>query len=134
MISKLDNVFQFHQQALELRTFRQQLLASNIANADTPRYKARDINFGSALQAALDNGPQAGALARTAAGHSDGGASGVVHEQQVLYRTPTQPSVDGNTVEMDAERAQFADNSVRLEASLTFLSGQIKTLLAAIQG
>src|SRR5690349_11319559 len=113
MISKLDNVFQFHQQALELRTFRQQLLASNIANADTPGYQARDINFGSALQTALDNGPQASALATTATRHS-GGASGVVHDQQVLYRTPTQPSVDGNTVEMDAERAQFADNSVRL--------------------
>ena len=119
MIDKLDDTFRFHQQALELRSFRQQLLASNIANADTPGYQARDIDFASTLQAAMGGQAQ---------------ATGVVPERQVLYRTPTQPSVDGNTVEMDAERARFADNAVRMEASLTFLNGQIKTLLAAIQG
>ena len=133
MVSKLDEMFQFHQQALELRNFRQQLLASNIANADTPGYKARDINFGSALQAAIeknsDKQTQGGALKTTGAS-----ASNLVMDQQVLYRTATQPSIDGNTVEMDTERAQFADNAVRIEASLTFLNGQIKTLLSAIQG
>jgi flagellar basal-body rod protein FlgB len=127
MINKLDDVFQFHQQALELRNFRQQLLASNIANADTPGYKARDIDFGSALQAVIERQAQGNATAGTRGGKR-------VPDQQVLYRTPSQPSVDGNTVEMDAERAQFVDNSVRIEAGLTFLSGQIKTMLAAIQG
>ena len=134
MISKLDDVFQFHQQALELRNYRQQLLASNIANADTPGYKARDIDFNSALQSALTNSSQSGGLIKTSTQHLGANAAQPVPEQQVLYRTPSQPSIDGNTVEMDTERSQFADNSVRLEASLTFLNGQIKTLLAALQG
>ena len=142
MIGKLEDTFQFHQQALELRSFRQQLLASNIANADTPGYKARDIDFASALKAAVGGESQAAGPAQTAPGHMAGNAagnaagnsSGLISERQVLYRTPSQPSIDGNTVEMDNERAQFADNAVRLEASLTFLNGQIKSLLAAIQG
>ncbi|CAG4882173.1 flagellar component of cell-proximal portion of basal-body rod [Georgfuchsia toluolica] len=134
MISKLDDVLQFHQQALGLRNYRQQLLASNIANADTPGYKARDIDFNSALQSALNNGSQGGGPDKTSMRHLGANAAQPVPEQQVLYRTPTQLSVDGNTVEMDAERAQFADNAVRMEASLTFLNSQIKTLLAAIQG
>ena len=137
MSSKLDNVFQFHQQALALRTYRQQVLASNIANADTPGYKARDVDFASTLKSALGSSaatPSA-ALERTAAGHLGGKNDGApVAAQQLLYRTPSQPSIDGNTVEMDQERAQFADNSVKMEASLTFLNQQIKTLLSAIQG
>lgn len=138
MIGKLEDTFQFHQQALELRSFRQQLLASNIANADTPGYKARDIDFASALKSAIGGETQAAGPTQTAPGHLAGNAagnsSGLISERQVLYRTPSQPSVDGNTVEMDNERAQFADNAVRMEASLTFLNGQIKSLLAAIQG
>ena len=133
MISKLDDVFQFHQQALELRSYRQQLLASNIANADTPGYKARDIDFSSALQSALDNNAQGGSLIKTSTQHIGANAAQAVPDRQVLYRTPSQPSVDGNTVEMDAERAQFADNSVRIEANLAFINSQIKALLAAVQ-
>ena len=133
MISKLDDVFQFQQQALGLRTYRQQLLASNIANADTPGYKARDINFSAALQSALENGTQGAGLSKTSAQHIGGSPTQPVPGQQVVYRTPTQPSVDGNTVEMDAERAQFAENSIHIEASLTFINSQIKTLLAAVQ-
>ena len=142
MIGKLEDTFQFHQQALALRSFRQQLLASNIANADTPGYKARDIDFASALKAAVGGESQGSGPTQTAPGHMAGNAagnaaensSGLISERQVLYRTPSQPSVDGNTVEMDNERVQFADNAVRMEASLTFLNGQIKSLLAAIQG
>ena len=134
MISKIDDAIQFHQQALQLRNYRQQLLASNIANADTPGYKARDIDFKSAMQAALDNSSQGGGLIKTSTQHLGANAAQPVPDQQVLYRTPSQPSVDGNTVEMDAERAQFADNAVRMEASLTFLNSQIKTMLAALQG
>ncbi len=133
MINRLDEAFQFHQQALELRSYRQQLLASNIANADTPGYKARDIDFASTLQAAMSGGTSPSQPAVTAPGHIDGRNGAPVSERQILYRTPSQPSIDGNTVEMDAERAQFADNAVRMEASLTFLDGQIKSMLAAIQ-
>lgn len=120
MINRLDELLNFHQQALNLRGLRQQVLASNIANADTPGYKARDIDFAAALKTAL---------AQPAAG-----AGGAAAAPAVLYRTVVQPSVDGNTVDMDVERAHFAENAVHYEASLTFLNSQIKTMLAAIQG
>ncbi|MBC7414591.1 MAG: flagellar basal body rod protein FlgB [Herminiimonas sp.] len=140
MIGKLDQAMQFNEAALSLRGQRQQVLASNIANADTPNYKARDIDFTKALQGAMSrgSGATAAALATTAGAHlsasgaSSPGSSGA--SGPLLYRTPTQASIDGNTVEMDTERNQFTDNAIRYEASLTFLSGQIKGLLAAIQG
>ncbi len=133
MTGKLDNLLGFHQSALNLRAYRQQLLASNIANADTPNFKARDIDFASALQSALSSRPANSGLATTsprhlrAAGDNPAGAP-------VLYRNPHQPSIDGNTVDMDMERTQFADNAIHFEANLTFISGQLKTMLAAIQG
>ena len=91
MIGKIDDYLRFHESALSLRAQRQELLASNIANADTPNYKARDIDV-------------------------------------------NQGSVDGNTVDMDVERNQFADNALRYEAGITMINHQIKGLLAAIQG
>lgn len=133
MATELDNQLQFHAQALNLRAMRQQLLASNIANADTPGYKARDIDFGKSLQDALAGRAQPVGLARTAAGHAasaqPAGAAGAVQ-----YRTVMQPSLDGNTVDMDVERAQFAENAIHYEANLMFINSQLKTLLAAIQG
>ncbi|MBX3664100.1 MAG: flagellar basal body rod protein FlgB [Burkholderiales bacterium] len=130
MKSSLDQILGFHQKALALRAERQQLIASNIANADTPDYKARDIDFRAAM-AAVQGG--AGAPVRTATGHlSPAGSSAA--GSPLLYRSTVQASVDGNTVDMDVERAQFADNALRYEANLTFISGQIKTMLAAIQG
>ncbi len=140
MIGKLDSYLQFQETALSLRGQRQQLLASNIANADTPNYKARDIDFGSALQGALNSsGVSKGAvMAKSAAGHLDSNAGSTETlgpgGAPLLYRTVQQGAVDGNTVDMDTERNQFADNAVRYEASLTVISGQIKSMLAAIQG
>jgi flagellar basal-body rod protein FlgB len=141
MIGKLDQAMQFNEAALSLRGQRQQILSSNIANADTPNYKARDIDFTKALQGAMDrsNGTPTNAsaanLATTSSSHLNGlGTSLGAALAPVQYRTPQQASIDGNTVEMDNERNQFADNAIRYEASLTFLSGQIKGLLAAIQG
>ena len=138
MIGKLDQAMQFNEAALSLRGQRQQILSSNIANADTPNYKARDIDFGRALQSAMNRGAAASApaLATTAATHLPAmGASATGGlDAALLYRKPLQASIDGNTVEMDIERNQFADNAIRYEASLTFMSGQIKGLLAAIQG
>jgi flagellar basal-body rod protein FlgB len=133
MATELDNNLQFHAQALNLRAMRQQLLASNIANADTPGYKARDFDFGKTLQDALAGRVQPAELARTAAGHvapaQQGAASGIVQ-----YRTVVQPALDGNTVDMDVERAQFAENAIHYEANLMFINSQLKSLLAAIQG
>jgi len=134
MIGKLDQALSFQSTALMLRSERQQVLAANIANADTPNYKATDFNFAQALANATGAGAgtaQAGQLAITSEGHSSGSAGSL--PVQLKYRTPSQGSVDGNTVEMDAERAQFADNAVHYEAALKFLNAQIKTMLAAVQ-
>lgn len=130
---QLDNALRFHQTALNLRAQRQELLAGNIANADTPNYKARDIDFGAALKGALSgNGPQSLGLMTTAPAHLT--ASGVVANPQLKYRTESQSSVDGNTVDMDVERAAFAENSVQYEASLTFINGLLRSMQQAISG
>ncbi|HYD79784.1 MAG TPA: flagellar basal body rod protein FlgB [Paucimonas sp.] len=137
MIGKLDQYLRFNETALSLRAQRQQLLASNIANADTPNYKARDIDFNKALRSALAQSEPARqpGLIKTAAAHLPGtGAGNTIGGEQLLYRTVQQGAVDGNTVDMDVERNQFTDNAIRYEASLTMISGQIKSLLAAIQG
>ncbi|MDS4016192.1 MAG: flagellar basal body rod protein FlgB [Candidatus Accumulibacter sp.] len=133
MLSKLDRALFFQEQALTLRAARQQVLAGNIANADTPHYKARDFVFATALQRALSNrGSEAVRLATTSPRHLAG--SGDVAPTAMLYRQPGQASADGNTVEMDVERSQLAENSIFYEAGLTFLSGQLRTLSSALQG
>ncbi|MCE9642307.1 MAG: flagellar basal body rod protein FlgB [Betaproteobacteria bacterium] len=133
MATELDNHLQFHAQALNLRAARQQVLASNIANADTPGYKARDIDFNKTLQDALAGRVQPSQLARSAAGHLAPAGQGAV-AGAVQYRAVVQPSLDGNTVDMDVERAQFAENAIHYEANLLFINSQLKSLLAAIQG
>ncbi len=126
----------FQGKALELQAERGRVLASNIANADTPNYKARDFNFQQALAAATGSAAAAtgpvGAV-RTYAAHL-GGAAGAAGSPPLLYRAPLQSSVDGNTVDLDVERANFAENSVRYEATLRFLNGQIKQMMTAING
>lgn len=133
MISRIDQEMSFDQTALNLRAYRQELLASNIANADTPHYKARDIDFKAALDGALGK-TQGGALElqRTAAGHLP--ATGANrYGASVLYRSEQQSSVDGNTVSMDVERAAFAENAIQMEAMLTFVNSRFKTLSSALQ-
>lgn len=133
MVSRLDETFRFHAAALDLRAARQQVLATNIANADTPNFKARDMNFRAALDAAVGGGAP-GQLLRTSARHLAGATAAGATAQSLLYRAPAQASVDGNTVEMDAERARFAENALHYEASLRVISMQIKSLLSAVQG
>lgn len=133
MTSKLDDVLNVHQIALRLRAYRQQLLAGNIANADTPNFKARDIDFSSAMQSALSSRPGNSGLTTTSPRHFGARADNPAGAQ-ALYRTPHQPSLDGNSVDMDVERTQFADNAIHYEANLTFISSQLKSMLAAIQG
>jgi flagellar basal-body rod protein FlgB len=134
MISKLDDALRFQQTALSLRAARQELLASNIANADTPNYKARDVDFASALQNALSGISPKLPVANTSSAHLEGSAGGSIMNTPVMYRRPMQPSADGNTVEMDVERAQFGDNALRYEASVKFISDDIKEIMQAIQG
>jgi flagellar basal-body rod protein FlgB len=133
MINSLDKLFQFHQNALNVRALRQQLLAANIANADTPGYKARDIDFAAALrEAGAGRALSAAALRASSARHLAGEPAG--EPAAVLYRSVQQPSVDGNTVDMDMERNRFAENAVHYDANIAFINSQIKLLLAAIQG
>lgn len=135
MIDRLDGALRFHQDALNLRAERQKVLASNIANADTPNYKARDFDFAGELSRAVKQGraDSSGlALATTSSRHipAQGPAS---TGRELLYRVPDQPSLDGNTVDMDRERAQFADNAVRYQAGLTVLNSKIQGLKTAMQ-
>lgn len=134
MVDKLNDALHFHQVALSLRAARQELLASNIANADTPNYKARDVDFASALRNALAGTAVKLPVVKTSPMHLEGQAGGSILGSPVMYRKPVQPSADGNTVDMDVERAQFADNALRYEASVRFVSDQMKEMLTAIQG
>ncbi len=133
MIDRIDARLQVKRLALHARAYRQELLASNIANADTPNYKARDIDFKGALEGALA-GRTEGALglARTSTRHL-GGENSRAFAAAAKYRTEFQPNVDGNTVNMDVERAAFAENAVQMEAMLTFIRGDFSTLQAAMQ-
>jgi flagellar basal-body rod protein FlgB len=129
MYDKLTQAFDFHASALLLRSERGRILAGNLANADTPNYKARDFDFKEALAQAAGTAPK---VIRTHAEHLHG--KGATADPAVLYRVPLQSNLDGNTVEMDVERASFADNTLRYEASLRFLNGQIRTLMLAMGG
>ncbi|MDJ0941701.1 MAG: flagellar basal body rod protein FlgB [Woeseiaceae bacterium] len=121
-----------HEQALKLRALRNQVLTSNIANADTPGYKARDIDFASALSKAKTDSLQ---LVGTSNLHmNSGGSLSTAASADMNYRIPTQPTLDGNTVETDVEQAQFAENALYYRASLAFLDGSIRTLKFAIKG
>ena len=142
MFANMTKALDFHAKALVLRAERQRVIASNIANADTPGYAGRDINFKDAMTAAT--GASANTLPLTSSSSSQG-ASHANHialqattasmgSSALAYTTQTQPAMDGNSVDMDRERATFVDNSVRYEATLRFINGQSKTLLSAIQG
>jgi flagellar basal-body rod protein FlgB len=126
-----DNIFGIHEQALMLHDQRLGVLAANLANADTPGYKARDIDFSEVLSSA-DGGTQL-ALEATQPGHISLGDPS--HPAADLkYRNPYQASLDGNTVEMPVEQAAFAENNVRYQASLNFINLRISELQLAING
>ncbi len=131
MAGRLDEALGFHEQVLRLRAQRQQLLASNIANADTPHYKAQDFDFAQAMQSAMAGASGSSqALRRTHAGHQ-GPAAGDMPQAQP--RAVVQASRDGNTVDLDVERSAFTDNALRYEAGITILSSKLKGLLSVIQ-
>ena len=132
MLNRLTDTLDFQGQALTLRSERQRLLASNIANADTPGYIARDINFAQALKEAT--GAQGGATLNTSRAGHIAAATGARAEPNLLYATASQTNLDRNSVDMDRERANFADNSVKYEATLRFINGNVRTMLDAIRG
>lgn len=138
MLDQLTKTLDFNSTALMLRSERTRVLASNIANADTPHYKARDFDFRQALSSATAaaNTLVPGGTAQPAQTHEGHlRAAGLdPHAPTLLYRTPSQNALDANSVDLDIERANFSDNTVRYEASLRFLNGQIRTLLTSING
>ena len=124
---------QFGEAALKLRAYRQELISSNLVNADTPGFRAKDIQFGDVLKQTLDNKlPSAGvSLATTNARHIGGVKSSAINTE---FRSSVQPALDGNTVDPDVERSEFMKNSFFTEATLSFLSTSIKTRISAITG
>ena len=150
MFAQMTSGLDIHTKALVLRAERQRVIASNIANADTPGYVARDINFKEALTQMTQTSASelSGAGARLRPNPSSSGSSS--HNQHIAlggvgssqlagtsslaYTIQSQPSADGNSVDMDRERANFVDNSVRYESTLRFINGYSKTILSAIQG
>jgi flagellar basal-body rod protein FlgB len=117
MIDRLTDSLNFHAQALTLRAERQRVIASNIANADTPGYQARDFDFATALREA----------------NASVAAGGTPRAPTMRYAIPSQTSADSNTVDMDRERGAFIDNSVKYESTLRFISGNVRTMLDAMK-
>jgi flagellar basal-body rod protein FlgB len=129
----LDTYLGVHAQALQLRSQRTEVLAANLANVDTPNYRARDLDFKSALAAASN--PSAPVhLATTSNGHLSGATVNGVPAPELKYRVPLAPAIDGNTVDAQLEQAAFAENNVRYQATLTFVSSKLRSLLTAITG
>ncbi|HVL01175.1 MAG TPA: flagellar basal body rod protein FlgB [Dongiaceae bacterium] len=133
MAISIDKQLGIHQYALQLRSERAGILANNLANADTPGYKARDMDFGEVLKSQMGESTSLIPVQTTSAGH-----------QQTLlqadtvnglkYRLPSQPSIDGNTVDSEKEKSEFAQNTMEYQAAFEFLNGKIKSLLTAIKG
>lgn len=121
-----DGLFGVQAQAMDLQRRRMELIAANLANADTPNFKARDLDFREVLA-------QAAAGANPAATQQAGG--GAASDAAILkYRIPNQPSADGNTVDVQTEQAQFAESALRYQASLGFLDGRIRSMMTALTG
>jgi flagellar basal-body rod protein FlgB len=128
MIPKLTESLEFHSQALMLRAERQRLIASNIANADTPGYQARDFDFAQALRQAT------GGAAATGQGIGADVMAGPGRASPTLrYATPSQTSLDNNSVDMNRERGAFAENAIRYESTLRFINGNVRTMLDAMK-
>ncbi len=132
MLSKIDNDLAFVQTALNIRARRQEVLAANIANSDTPNYKARDLDFSSALSSAMGAAGGALKLTRTSGMHIAASGAGGTANGEIKYRSSVQPSLDGNTVDMDVERANFTENSIHYQFLLDRATSAFKTLGLAV--
>jgi flagellar basal-body rod protein FlgB len=130
MFNNIDKALAFDSKMLSLRGYRQQILASNIANADTPGYKAMDIDFSKALSSATASLE----MQRTDAGHLQPGGSSPIAGVKPMYRAAVQPSIDGNTVDADVEQAKFSENALQYMSTLQFMNGKIQSTLLALRG
>ena len=127
-----DRAFSIHDDALLLRGQRSSILASNIANVDTPNYKARDIDLGAVLRSASQQQSEQVVLASTHRDHF--AAESTITEPVLQYRNPLHPSLDGNTVDAHVEQAKFAENAMLYQTSFTFLNGKVNGLMKALKG
>ena len=149
MIANMVGTLDFDSKALVLRAERQRIIASNIANADTPGYAARDLDFKAAMNDAFGSNRNISMASSNSSNQSSNGlataharhirlpglAGGIADiGSKLAYTSQSQPTADSNSVDLDRERANFTDNSVRYEATLRFINGRAKTLLSAIQG
>ncbi|OZG73861.1 flagellar basal body rod protein FlgB [Hahella sp. CCB-MM4] len=132
MAISFDKALGIHEQALKLRTQRAEVLANNLANADTPGFKARDIDFKAVLQKQLGQQQSQLEVATTDEGHMSLSASGANGE--MMYRNPSQPSIDGNTVESQTEIVEYTKNALDFQASFMLLNNRMKGLVNAIRG
>lgn len=133
MNSAIDRHFDYRLQVMNLRAARQQVLATNIANADTPGYQARDVDFAAQLKR-IQSGEGRGPLATTDARHLAGGGTRGPAGMDLRYRAVEQPSADGNTVDLNREMARFSENAIRYQADLAFLQSRVSGLRQAISG
>ncbi|WP_421910687.1 flagellar basal body rod protein FlgB [Marinobacter sp.] len=131
MAISLDKALGIHQHALEGRVKRAEVLANNLANADTPGYKARDVDFQAMMQKAQDSMSGFG-MTRTHESHMDTSSMGA--DSELLYRVPHQPSVDGNTVDVQQEQTRFMRNAMDYQASFQFLDGKVSGIKKALSG
>ncbi len=133
MSLSFENALGLHEQALKFRSQRAEVLANNLANAETPNYKARDLDFSAVLAAQQTGGSQAVSVSQTDDGHI--AAESLIDQVAGLrFRNPLQPSLDGNTVDPEAEKAAYAENAIDFQASFTFLNSKFKGLMTALRG
>ena len=133
----LDPLFGLHADALAVQRKRMDVLAGNLANSDTPNFKARDVDFAATLQQALGTSESGGALQMAATSSGNSLRTGDVSGDSIpglVWRVPTQNSVDGNTVDAQIEQSKFADAALHYQASLNFVDGRVKSMMTAITG
>jgi flagellar basal-body rod protein FlgB len=134
MANPIDNLFGVHAQAITLRAARSEMLAANLANSDTPNYKAKDIDFKSAFESLQGGQIQRGVqLEKSSSQHISSHADGVA-SHAVRYRVPSHASLDGNTVDSDFEKSAFTENAIRYQASLSILGKKISGLISTLRG
>jgi len=134
MALSIDQALGIHAQALILRSQRAQVLAANLANADTPNFKARDVDFKSVLSAAQQQtAAETVPVQATHAAHISM-TPDTQNGYELKYRGPYQSGIDGNTVDTQKEHTEFMQNALQYQASITFLSSRMRTLLTAIRG
>jgi flagellar basal-body rod protein FlgB len=124
----------FQAQALKLRSFRQEIIAGNLANSDTPGYRARDIGFDAELRGQMQGSVVPGGLAMVVSDVRHLGATNGTQAPELLYRTAIQPSVDDNTVDPDIERAHYAENTIGFEMATALLSATVRSRQMALTG